>query len=217
LDLVHAGPRELRTIAGDFGATHPYTPYLEAHSTPELGTLRAADGQTLHYRMIRPRGFDFARRYPVLLDVYGGPGVQRVRNEWAPLAWQLFAQAGFVVFQLDNRGSGNRDKAFEDPLWHRLGDVEVVDQLRGVEFLASQPWVDAQRIGIMGHSYGGYLTLKCLTHSPGTFRAGVAGAPVTDWALYDTHYTERYLGTPQANPPGYRDSTVLEIGRASCR
>jgi dipeptidyl-peptidase-4 len=210
LDLVHAETRALRTIAGDFSATHPYTPYLEEHSAPELGTLRAADGQTLHYRMVRPKGFDSTRRYPVLLDVYGGPGVQRVRNDWAPLAWQLFAQAGFVVFQLDNRGSGNRDKVFEDPLWHRLGDVEAVDQLRGVEFLASQPWVDAQHIGIMGHSYGGYLTLKCLARSPGTFRAGVAGAPVTDWALYDTHYTERYLGTPQANPAGYRDSTVFE-------
>jgi len=213
-----APPRlELTDVGGDrrviadnsLDATHPYFPYLDAHSTPQLGSLPAADGQTLWYRMALPNDFDPARRYPVVVDVYGGPGVQRVRNDWTPLSWQLFTQAGFAVFQLDNRGGGNRDKRFEGPIAHALGDVEVQDQLAGVEFLRRQAWVDAKRIGVMGHSYGGYMTLKCLSRAPGTFAAGVAGAPVTDWAQYDTHYTERYLGTPHDNAEGYRTSSVF--------
>ena len=144
----------------------------------------------------------------MIVHVYGGPGAQMVRPDAPPPVLQLFAQAGFGVFELDNRGTANRGKRFEDHLHGRLGQVEVADQLRGVEFLRGLDWVDAGRIGIFGHSYGGYMVLMCLAASH-AFRAGVAVAPVTDWSLYDTHYTERYLGKPQDNPRRYRESSPL--------
>jgi dipeptidyl-peptidase-4 len=122
---------------------------------------------------------------------------------------QLLAQHGYVVFQLDNRGSGGRGQAFAEALYHRFAGVEVADQLAGVAWLKSQPFVDPARVGVFGWSYGGYMTLMLFGQSPGTFKAGVAGAPVTDFRLYDTHYTERYLGTPAENPEGYRLSNVL--------
>ena len=190
-------------------ASHPYWPYLPGHLTPELGQLTAADGQVLHYRLTRPSGFDAARRYPVLVHVYGGPGVQRVRHDWQPLTLQYLARQGYIIFELDNRGSTQRAKAFEDVIYQRLGQFEVEDQLTGVAFLRQQPWVDPERIALFGHSYGGYMTLMCLCRAPGVFRAGIAVAPVTDWALYDTHYTERFMGLPADNADGYHDSAVL--------
>ena len=162
----------------------------------------------LHYRLTLPSPCLPNRRYPVVVLVYGGPGVQRVREEPPPPTVQLFAQAGFGVFELDNRGSANRDKAFEDAIAGRLGQVEVEDQLAGVTFLRRQEWVDASRIGIFGHSYGGYMVLMCLAQSH-AFAAGAAVAPVIDWTLYDTHYTERYLGLPDANAAGYAASSPL--------
>ena len=162
----------------------------------------------LHYRLTKPSPCVPNRRYPVVVFVYGGPGVQRVRREPSPPTVQLFAQAGFGVFELDNRGSANREKAFEDAIAGRLGQVEVEDQLAGVAFLRQQDWVDARRIGIFGHSYGGYMVLMCLAQSH-AFAAGAAVAPVTDWTLYDTHYTERYLGLPEANAAGYAASSPL--------
>jgi dipeptidyl-peptidase 4 len=188
---------------------HPYFPYLPDHVTPELGTLRAEDAQTLHYRLTRPSGATPATGAPVIVYVYGGPGAQRVKNEWPPALLQLFSRHGFGVLELDNRGTANRGRDFEAPIHHRLGAAEVRDQALGARFLAEQSWVDANRIGIFGHSYGGYMTLMCLMQHPDLFKAGVAVAPVTDWALYDTHYTERYLGTPADNPDGYRESGVL--------
>lgn len=167
---------------------------------------------SLYGRLTEPSPRLPNRRYPVIVHVYGGPGVQRVRYELPPLTLQLFAQAGFGVFELDNRGSGNRHKAFEDVIHGRLGHVEVEDQLAGVEYLRRLEWVAADRIGIFGHSYGGYMVLMCLAASH-VFRAGAAVAPVSDWTLYDTHYTERYLGTPQDNPQGYEASSPL--GRAA--
>ena len=190
--------------------SHPYYGFLETHVVPQLGTIDAEDGQQLHFRLTLPVGFNSSRRYPVLVNVYGGPGAQRVRDEWAPLTLQLFARAGIAIFQLDNRGGSNRAKAFEDPLHGRLGEVEVTDQLRGVDYLRSLDWGDTKRIGVSGGSYGGYLTLLCLARGAGVFRCGVSIAPVTDWRLYDSHYTERYLGTPDANPQGYAASNVLE-------
>jgi dipeptidyl-peptidase-4 len=188
---------------------HPYHPFSACHATPLLGTLRAEDGQTLHYRLTRPVGRPQPPAgYPAIVHVYGGPGVQRVRNEWPPLLLQLLTHHGYAVLELDNRGSGNRGPAFEAPIHRRLGDIEVRDQLRGVEFLRGLDWVDAHRIGVFGHSYGGYMAIMCLVKLPQAFRAAVAVAPVTDWALYDTHYTERYLGTPADNPDGYRASSV---------
>lgn len=188
---------------------HPYGAHVEAHRTPQLGTLTAEDGQLLHYRLTRPDDPLPAGGCPVIVYVYGGPGVQRVRNDWPPLLLQLLQQHGYGVLELDNRGTGNRDPGFEAAIHRRLGGAEVRDQVVGARFLAGLDWVDAQRIGVFGHSYGGYMTLMCLMQAAEHFKAGVAVAPVTDWRLYDTHYTERYLETPEANPAGYRDSNVL--------
>ena len=190
---------------------HPYHPYIDQHITPELGTLTAEDGQTLHYRLTRPKASTDApaQTFPLIVQVYGGPGVQRVRNEWPPLLLQLFAQRGFGVLELDNRGSANRGSRFEAPIHRRLGHAEVRDQAVGAEFAANLPWVDAERIGVFGHSFGGYMALMCLAQAPERFRAGAAVAPVTDWRLYDTHYTERYLGHPEDNAEGYVASSVF--------
>ena len=202
-------------VANELDASHPYYPYLADHVKEEYGSIEASDGQKLHYRLLKPAGMTAGKRYPVVIDTYGGPHAQYVRKDWMgggrPVQGyfrQVLAQHGFVVFVLDNRGSGFRGEAFESALAMRLGKVEIEDQLRGVEFLKTQPFVDPERIGIMGWSYGGYMSLMALT-TTGAFRAGVAGAPVTDWRLYDTHYTERYLGTPAANAAGYDASCVL--------
>ncbi len=197
-------------------ASHPYGPFVSSHVKEEFGEIAAADGQALHYRLLKPTNMQAARRYPVVIDTYGGPHFQYVRKDWMGGARatqgyfrQLLAQHGFVVFTLDNRGSGFRGNAFESPIAGRLGSVEVQDQLTGVEYLKGLPFVDPDRIGIMGWSYGGYMTLMAMTSSD-VFRAGVAGAPVTDWRLYDTHYTERYMSTPQVNAKGYERSNVLQ-------
>jgi dipeptidyl-peptidase-4 len=195
-------------------AQHPDAPYLAENSVPEFGTLRAADGQTLHYRLFKPLHFDPAKRYPAIVDVYGGPGVQRVLNTWTGSSFtQILTRAGYLVFQLDNRGSAFRGTAFQAPIHGKLGDVEVADQLQGAHWLASQAFVDPARIGVWGWSYGGYLTLMLMFKAPEVFRAGVAGAPVTDWSLYDTHYTERYLDRPADNAAGYAASSVLPYAK----
>ena len=189
---------------------HPDAPYLADNSIPEFGTLAATDGQVLQYRLFKPRHFDPAKRYPAVVDVYGGPGAQRVVDKWAGDTFtQILTRQGYVVFQLDNRGSAFRGTAFAAPIHRRLGEAEVADQVEGARWLAAQAYVDPARIGVWGWSYGGYLTLMLMFKAPDVFRAGVAGAPVTDWRLYDTHYTERYLGTPQDNAPGYDASSVL--------
>ncbi len=192
-------------------AAHPYAPYLAAHRPTEYGTLAAEDGQTLYYRLTKPANFSADNRYPVFLYVYGGPTGQTVVNRWDRrlLFEQYMAQHGFVVFSLDNRGTPRRGVAFQAPVDRRLGTVEVRDQRRGVEFLKKSPFVDPQRIGVFGWSYGGYMTLMMLMQDPGVYALGAAVAPVTDWALYDTHYTERYLGTPAAEPAAYRNGNVL--------
>jgi dipeptidyl-peptidase-4 len=189
---------------------HPDAPYLAENAIPEFGCLTAADGQVLHYRIFKPAGFDPGKRHPAIVDVYGGPGVQRVLDAWTGASFtQILTRAGFVVFQLDNRGTAARGTAFQAPIHGRLGETEVADQIQGARWLASQPFVDAARIGVWGWSYGGYLSLLLLCKAPDLFRAGVSGAPVTDWRLYDTHYTERYLGRPQDNSEGYAASSVL--------
>lgn len=187
---------------------HPLSPYLANWRYPEFGTLTAADGQTLHYQLTKPVNFADNRRYPAVVLVYGGPRAQRVTRSWGDYFAQYLAQQGFVVFQLDNRGSGNRGKQFERPIYRQLGQVEVTDQQLGLQFLQKLPYVNGERIGVFGHSYGGYLALHMVLRLPEVASA-VAGAPVTDWALYDTHYTERYLGTPQDNAEGYRNASVL--------
>lgn len=191
-------------------ADHPYAPYLASHTVPTYGTLPAEDGQTLHYTIQLPPDFDPKRTYPALVEVYGGPHVQTVARSWRGLTDPFLTQQGYVVFRLDNRGSANRGKAFEDAIYRQTGGPEVRDQLRGVEWLKTQGFVDADRVAIQGWSYGGYMTLMTLLQAaPGTFAAAVAGAPVTDWSLYDTFYTERYMDTPQDNPAGYEKSSVF--------
>ena len=203
-------------VANTLDASHPYAPYRTQHQRTEFGTLQAADGQTLHYQLIKPINFDPNKRYPVIVDVYGGPGNQRVRNAWGGFPRgnegffrQFLAQQGYLVFTLDNRGSGFRGTAFEGALYRRMGSIEIDDQVRGVEFLRSLPYVDARRVGVFGWSYGGYMALMAMVRAPEYFTAGVAGAPVTDWRLYDTHYTERFMSTPADNPEGYRDGMVM--------
>jgi dipeptidyl-peptidase-4 len=211
LDLCALDGRLLAHIVdNDVSGSHPYADHLAKDSVPQFGRLPAADGQALYRRLFMPAGFDPSRRYPVVVDVYGGPGVQRVLRNWCGASFtQILTRAGYAVLQLDNRGSAHRGTAFESTLHGRLGEIEVADQIAGVRWLRSLPWVDAARIGVWGWSYGGYLTLMLMCKAPGVFRAGVSGAPVTDWTLYDTHYTERYLGRPDANAEGYLGSGVL--------
>jgi dipeptidyl-peptidase 4 len=197
-------------VAESLDEPHPYSGFRDRHATPRLGTIEAEDGQALYYRLTLPHGVAPPREgFPVIVHVYGGPGVQRVRNEWPSLLLQLFTRHGYAVFELDNRGSGLRCPAFEAPIRGRLGDIEVRDQLRGVEWLRSLDHVNAERVGVYGHSYGGYMAIMCMLKAADRFRAGAAVAPVTDWRLYDTHYTERYLGLPEANPDGYAGSSVF--------
>ena len=208
-----AGAVRTVLVPNQLNSMHPYGPYADENVPVEFGSIEASDGQDLYYRMVKPRHLEPGKRYPVLFDVYGGPARQRVVNAWGNLFHQYLAQHGYIVFTLDNRGSGQRGTKFETallgPAGGKLGAVEVQDQVRGVEYLRTLPFVDGQRIGIFGWSYGGYLALMCLMQAPDAFAAGVAGAPVTDWSLYDTHYTERYLSTPQLNAAGYAASNVL--------
>jgi dipeptidyl-peptidase-4 len=176
----------------------------------EIVQVRAPDGTLLYGRLIKPAGFDRTRKYPAVVMVYGGPQSQSVQNRWAGLSFdQALAHRGFVVWQLDNRGSSGRGHAWEARLYRRLGKQELEDQETGVKHLLSLGFVDPKRVGIHGWSYGGFMTLYALLNAPDLFRAGVAGAPVTDWRLYDTIYTERYLGLPDENEEGYRLSSPL--------
>ena len=183
-----------------------------AISPVEFPTVAAKDGTTLYARIIKPPDFDPARKYPVLVDVYGGPQDQEVQDNWgySDFLWlELMAEKGYIIFSLDNRGSDRRGHAFETPVYHQLGKIELEDQLTGVKYLKSLPYVDGTRIGIWGWSYGGTMVLDALFNAADVFKAGVAVAPVADWRLYDTIYTERYMGRPQDNPDGYRDSSPV--------
>jgi len=187
---------------------HPYHPFLRSHCAPSFGTVAAADGQLLYYRLTPPT--NPSGKHATIVYVYGGPGPQKARKDWGTLLVQMFTQQGFGVLELDNRGSGNRGLAFEAPIYRQMGRVEVDDQVAGLQVLRSCAWADLERVGVFGHSYGGYMTLMCLTRAPQHFQAGVAVAPVSDWHLYDSHYTERYMGLPQENETGYSESTVLK-------
>ncbi len=177
----------------------------------ELLTIDGENGDRLNARIIKPSGFDPARRYPVLIYVYNGPHVQLVSNAFLGGAspWMLHAaERGYLVWTVDGHGTPNRGKAFEQVIHRQLGVVEVRDQLRGVEWLKRQPWVDGERIAVHGWSYGGHMTTAMLTRHPGTFKAGVAGGPVMDWRLYEVMYGERYMDTPAENPDGYAVTTL---------
>ncbi|HYN01998.1 MAG TPA: S9 family peptidase [Vicinamibacteria bacterium] len=180
--------------------------------TLEFAEVKAADGTTLYGALLKPADFDPQKRYPVVLSIYGGPHAQTVSNSWgvvSPFA-HLMASRGFLVWSLDNRGMAARGTAFESAVYHDLGRVELEDQLAGLQYLKSLPFVDPARIGITGWSYGGYMTLYAVTNAPGVFKAAVAGAPVADWKNYDSIYTERYMGTPESNPKGYETSSPLQ-------
>jgi dipeptidyl-peptidase-4 len=181
----------------------------------EIVPVKASDGAILYARLIRPAGFDPARKYPAVVVIYGGPHAQAVRNGWYGLSFdQVLAHRGFVVWQLDNRGSAGRGHLWEAAIYRNLGVRELEDQKEGLRHLFSLGFVDTKRIGIHGWSYGGYMTLYCLLNAPELFRAGVAGAPVTDWRNYDTIYTERYMGLPSENPEGYRRSSPVHKAEA---
>ena len=192
-------------------ADHPYAPFRPDHRQTEFGHLVGPDEQILHYRIIRPSGFQPGKRYPVFFHVYGGPTHRLATNSWSRRALidQYMARKGYVVFTLDNRGIVRQGRAFQDAAYLKLGRIEMVDQMVGMDWLKNQDFVDPQRIGIFGWSYGGYLALMAAAQYPGEFAAAVAVAPVTDWALYDTHYTERYLGKPQDQPEAYKKGNVL--------
>ncbi len=188
---------------------HPYYPYLASHQKTEFGTLTSEDGQTLHYRIIKPKDFDASKKYPVFVYTYGGPHAQVVLNSWGRSIDQYMAQKGFVVFALDNRGSARRGVKFESPIYKQMGTPEIADQLVGVDYLKSLPYVDSNKIGIFGWSYGGFMTLKAVTKTD-AFAIGVSVAPVADFELYDTFYTERYMSTPQLNAEGYKTTAVFD-------
>jgi dipeptidyl-peptidase 4 len=178
----------------------------------EVVTLAAEDGTALYAKLIKPAGFDTGKKYPVVVMIYGGPGVgQAVRNSWPGLGWeQVLAHRGYVIWQLDNRGTFGRGHAFEAPIYHEMGKTELADQRAGIAKLIGMGFADEARIGIFGWSYGGYMTLYSLLHAPEVFKAGIAGAPVTDWHNYDTISTERYMGLPGENKEGYtKSSNVL--------
>jgi dipeptidyl-peptidase-4 len=205
------GTRLTWLIENALDADHPYHPYLDAHRPTEFGTLEAEDGQLLHYRIIKPLGFQAGRQYPVFMYLYAGPTGQTVTRSWGRrlLIEQYMAQHGYVVFSIDNRGTPRRGVAFQEPAFKRLGQVELIDQVAGLNFIKSRDFVDPERVGLFGWSYGGYATLMGLMQFPDQWAMGVSVAPVTDWALYDTHYTERYMSTPQENPEGYQAGNVL--------
>ena len=191
-------------------ATHPYAPYLAAKRPVEFGTMKAADGSTLYWEMIKPP-LQLGRKYPVFFDHYGGPGSQEVRRAWMNPMAQYWVSKGWIYFQIDNRGSANRGRAFGDQIYHAMGGVQVEDQAIAARWLQKQLYVDPKKIAISGWSYGGYMTLKMLEKAPiGLYAAGIVGAPVTKWELYDTAYTERYLGNPAIDPKPYQTSDAID-------
>ena len=189
-------------------ADHPYAPYLASHRPTQYGTVPAEDGTPLHWEMVTPE-LEPGKRYPVFFYHYGGPHAQVVTRAWDGGLRQAIVDRGYIWFALDNRGSANRGVEFEQPINRAMGGVEVRDQKAGAEFLKTLDYVDPDKIAIDGWSYGGYMTLKQLQADPGLYAAGIAGAPVTKWELYDTHYTERYMGTPQADAAAYEASSAI--------
>jgi len=194
-----------------FTAENPWVGYTVPEYT--CGKIKAADGTTdLYYRMVKPTNFDPNKKYPTIIYVYGGPGVRNVEARWHywSRGWETYmAQKGYLLFILDNRGSSARGLAFEQATFHHLGVEETKDQMKGVEYLTSLPYVDKDRMGVHGWSFGGFMTTTLITSHPEVFKVGVAGGPVIDWKWYEVMYGERYMGTPQNNPKGYAESSLL--------
>lgn len=188
-------------------AGHPFWPYASRKRTPQYGTLQS-HGETLVWQMVTPPDFDPSKTYPVVMQVYGGPSGGGVRRGWQPASTQLLTEAGYIVFRLDNRGEGDRSAAFKQALYLKMGQPEIEDQVVGANYLRSLPYVDANRIAMMGWSYGGFMSLMALTEPKMGLASAIAGAPPTEWGLYDTGYTERYMSTPELNVDGYAASDV---------
>ena len=183
----------------------------------ESGSIKAADGTTdLYWRMVKPADFDASKKYPTVVYVYGGPHAHNVEASWHwySRSWETYmAQKGYIVFILDNRGSENRGLEFEQATWHKLGKVEMLDQMKGVDYLKSLPYVDANRLGVHGWSYGGYMTISLMTNYPDVFKVGVAGGPVIDWKWYEVMYGERYMGTPDTNKEGIEACSLIPMAK----
>ncbi len=191
-------------------ASNPLTEYV--YGSADIGSIVGKDGSTLHTRLIKPSNFDPAKKYPVLVYVYGGPHAQMITNSWLDGAnlWMYYlAEQGYLVFTLDNRGSGERGFGFESQIHRQLGKVEMEDQLAGVEYLKTLKYVDGNRLAVHGWSYGGFMTTSLMLHHPGVFNAGIAGGPVTDWKYYEIMYGERYMDRPEQNPAGYEQTSLL--------
>lgn len=188
-------------------AGHPFWPFAERQQKPEFGTLQS-HGETLVWQMTTPPNFDPTKKYPVVMQVYGGPSGGGVKRSFQPATNQLLTEAGYIVFRLDNRGEGDRSAAFKQALYLKMGQPEIEDQVIGADYLRTLPYVDADRIAMMGWSYGGFMSLMALTEPEMGLTAAISGAPPTEWGLYDTAYTERYMSTPQDNVTGYAASDV---------
>ncbi|MEL6878831.1 MAG: S9 family peptidase, partial [Pseudomonadota bacterium] len=190
-------------------ADHPYAPYLNSHRPAQIGSTYAADGETeVYWKMVTPK-LEPGKKYPVFYYHYSGPGPQIVTRGWGGALQQAVVDAGYIWFELDNRGTANRGVDFEQPLYRAMGGVEVLDQKVGAEFLKTLDFVDPDKIALYGWSYGGYMTLKQMQADPGLYAAGISGAPVTKWELYDTHYTERFMGDPREVPEAYEKASAI--------
>lgn len=221
-------PREISILptTGKKGTTlfTATDPLKENYNLPEItvGTIKAADGETdLYYRLIKPVNFDPSKKYPAIIYVYGGPHAQMIHNTrfYDARGWDLYmAQQGYVMLTVDNRGSDNRGIKFENCTFRHLGTEEMKDQVQGAKFLQSLPYVDANKIGVHGWSFGGFMTTNLMLTYPDIFKVGVAGGPVIDWQFYEVMYGERYMDTPQANPEGYKESNLrLKAGNLKGR
>ena len=206
--VYSASGKKINTI---FNAENPLKDYKLGEMS--VFTIKSESGDSLYCRLYKPVNFDSTKKYPVIVYQYGGPHAQLITNSWnggsGDLWFQYLAERGFVVFTLDPRGSDNRGKEFEQTTFRHLGDKELQDQLKGVEYLKSLSYVDAGRMGLMGWSYGGYMTTSMMTRYPTIFKAAVAGGPVIDWSMYEIMYGERYMDTPEQNPEGYKNSNVI--------
>lgn len=212
-------PRTIKLMAVDKGniisnllvANNPLKDYNMAKM--EIFTIKSMGGQELYCRLYKPLNMQSGKRYPTIVYLYNGPHAQLIQDNWitAREGWfQYMAQLGYVVFTVDGRGSDNRGRDFEQAIHRQLGNVEMQDQLTGVEYLKQQPFVDPDRIGVHGWSFGGFMTTSLMTRRPGIFKVGVAGGPVIDWSMYEIMYTERYMDTPQENPEGYKENNLLD-------
>ena len=209
IDILSLGSKNPR-----FNWLHAADPWKDYEvPTYESGTIKAADGTTdLYYRMVKPTHFDPSKKYPTIIYVYGGPHAHCVDASWhySSRSWETYmAQKGYVLFILDNRGSENRGRDFEQVTFRHLGQAEMADQMKGVEFLRSLPYVDSDRMGVHGWSFGGFMTITLMVNHPEVFKVGVAGGPVIDWKWYEVMYGERYMDTPQTNAEGYEQTSLL--------